>query len=83
MANKTNKLTVTYAVPAINNFLESIGFPYCASVFRAQYGATETITDLGIEKFLRSYFAETNNAQLVYRKMQCAVTGYMNFNSSK
>lgn len=79
MANTKNKSIVTYQVPAVNNFLESIGFPYCASCFRAQYGTQESLTDLQIEKFLRSYFAETNNAQLVYRKMQTAVTGYITF----
>ena len=79
MAHKKTA-TVTYNVPQINNFLESIGFPYSASCFRAQYGSQDTISDLEIEKFLRSYFADTNNAQLVYRKMQCAVTGYLFLN---
>jgi hypothetical protein len=78
MANIKNKLTVTYQVPAINNFLESIGYPYAASCFRAQYGPQETITDLEIEKFLRYYFADTNKAQFVYRKMETVVTGYVN-----
>jgi len=80
---KSKKLTVTYEVPAVNSFFESIGFPYCASCFRAEWGGKERITDLEIEKFIRYYFADTNKAQLVYRKMECVVTGYMDFKQSK
>jgi hypothetical protein len=78
MANKTVK-EIYYETAPINNFLESLGFPYCASCFRAQYGPVETITSLELEKFIRYYFVESNNAQLVYRKIQAGVTGYIDF----
>jgi hypothetical protein len=76
MANKTKSI-VEYNVAQINCFFESMGFPYAASCFRAQYCKEETITDLQIEKFIRTYFIDSNHAQYLFRKMQTVVTGYI------